>query len=108
MAEAGAAIPRAKRHGASVAARSAAPVGGCLKIAARGARSGGAMGAAYRGHEASAAAGGQGKSGYGGSGRREEAGPRTGEGGGGGREKHYADKGGLIERGLYDRQLGIE
>ena len=41
-----------------------------------------------------------------GAGRKQ--GRARGEAGGGGLEKHYADKGGLIERGLYDRQVGIE
>ena len=94
-----------QRRGASVAARSAAPRG-----AGQGRpRSGGAMGAAYRGHEASASGGGKGGPGYGG--KWTQGGSWAAHGGktaAGGRGKHNADKGGLIERGLYDRQLGIE
>ena len=67
-----------QRRGASVAARSAAPVGGCLKVAAKGdakrRRNGGGPGRAWTGR----GSGGQEGPGYGGSGRRKGAGLRIG------------------------------
>ena len=68
-----------QRRGASAAARSAAPVGGCLKVAAKGGakrrRNGGGLGGAWTGR----GSGGQEGPGYGG--KRAQEGRRAAHGG---------------------------
>ena len=110
MAEAGAAIPRAAP--AARGQRSGAkrrPCGGLLEDRGKGGakrrRNGGDLERAWTGR----GSGGGRKAGlWGEAGAGREQAAHGGADGGGDRGKHRADKGGLNERGLYDRQLGIE